>query len=97
MSRYRLTSEAREDLDEMWLSIAEDNPPAADRFLDRLYERLTLLAGHPLMGRARPELGINLRSLPVSNYVIFYRPIDDGVEVARVLHGARDLDTEFEE
>jgi toxin ParE1/3/4 len=95
VSRYRLTNEAREDLDETWLSIAADNPPAADRLLDRLYESFLLLAGQPLLGRARPELGMNLRSFPVGNYVIFYRPIADGIEVARVLHGARDIDAEF--
>jgi toxin ParE1/3/4 len=95
MSRYRLTEEARQDLDEIWLYIAEDSPAAADRFLDTLYERLVLLAGQPLLGRLRPELAPNLRSFPVDNHVIFYRPIDHGIEVARVLHGARDIDALF--
>jgi toxin ParE1/3/4 len=71
-------------------------PSAADRFLDTLYERFLLLAGQPLLGQARSELALNLRSLPVGNYVIFYRPIDDGIEVVRVLHGARDIDAMFE-
>jgi toxin ParE1/3/4 len=95
VSRYRLTSEAREDLDNIWLSIAEENPPTADRFLDTLYEKLLLLARQPLLGQPRPELRLNLRSFPVGHYVIFYRPIDEGIEVARVLHGARDVDAEF--
>lgn len=64
MSHYRLTEEARQDLDEIWLYIAEDSPAAADRFLDTLYERLVLLAGQPLLGRLRPELAPNLRSFP---------------------------------
>jgi plasmid stabilization system protein ParE len=38
MSRYRLTEQARADLDEIWLYIAEDNIPAADRFLDTLHD-----------------------------------------------------------
>ena len=96
MSRYRLTGQAQTDLEEIWLYIAEHNIPAADRFLDTLHERFVLLAGQPLLGRARPELAPNLRSLSVGNYVIFYRPIDDGIEVARVLHGARDIDAIFE-
>jgi toxin ParE1/3/4 len=96
MSHYRLTGQAQTDLDEIWLYIAEHNIPAADRFLDILDERFVLLAGQPLLGRARPELAPNLRSLSVGNYVIFYRPIDDGIEVARVLRGARDIDAIFE-
>jgi toxin ParE1/3/4 len=95
MSEYRLTQEARQDLDEIWLYIAEDNPPAADDLLDALYERFVLLAQQPFLGRARPELAPNLRSFPVGNYVIFYRPIDDGVEIARVLRGSRDIDALF--
>jgi toxin ParE1/3/4 len=97
MSRYRLTGQAQADLDGIWLYIADHNISAADRFLDTLHERFVLLAGQPLLGRARPELAPNLRSLSVGNYVIFYRPIDDGIEVARVLHGARDIDAIFEE
>ena len=45
MSRYRLTEQARQDLDEIWLYIAEDNPTAADHFLDTLYEKFVLVAG----------------------------------------------------
>jgi toxin ParE1/3/4 len=29
----------------------------------------------------------------VGNYLIFYRPISDGIEIVRVLHGARDIPT----
>lgn len=96
MSHYRLTPEAREDLDEIWLYIAADNPNAADGFLDTLYERFVLLAGQPLLGRARPELALHLRSFAVGNYVIFYRPMADGVEIARVLRGSRDIDALFQ-
>ncbi len=50
----------------------------------------------PYMGRQREELAARLRSFPVGSYVIFYRPIDDGIEVARILHGARDFPPLFE-
>jgi len=39
----------------------------------------------------REDLAPSLRSFPVGNYLIFYRPITDGVEVVRMLHGAREL------
>ena len=47
------------------------------------------------MGRARVELGADLRSFPFGRYVIFYAPIDDGIDVVRVLHSARDIDAAF--
>lgn len=45
------------------------------------------------MGRSRNELLDNLRSFPFERYLIFYFPIDDGVDIVRVLHNARDIDT----
>lgn len=50
----------------------------------------------PHLGRQREELSPRLRSFPVANDVIFYRPLDNGVKIARVLHGARDFPPLFE-
>ena len=50
----------------------------------------------PEVGRQRPDLAPNLRSLPAGNYVIFYRPIPDGIQLIRVLHGARDIPAIFD-
>ena len=54
-----------------------------------------MLARNPAAGRERPELVSDLRSFLVGRYILFYRPIDDGVEIVRVLHGARDIDSIF--
>lgn len=47
------------------------------------------------MGPASEELGSGLRKLPVGSYVIYYRPAEHGIEVARVLHAAQDVETQF--
>jgi len=47
------------------------------------------------MGREREELQRGLRSFPVGNYVVFYRLIEKGIEVVRVLSGYRDVEGEF--
>jgi len=39
----------------------------------------------------------DLRSSPFGRYVIFYTPVHDGIDVVRVLHGARDIDAAFGE
>ncbi len=56
-----------------------------------------MLASNPGMGRKRDSLVPNLRSFPVVNYLIFYRPINQGIEAILVLHGARDIQSLFEE
>ena len=50
----------------------------------------------PDMGRLREDLSAGLRSFSVGNYVIFYRPMKGGIEIARVLHGARDFPPLFD-
>lgn len=95
MSGVRRRPQAEEDLFEIALYIARDNPIASDEFLDTMSEKFDLLATSPLMGRARPELAPSLRSLPVGHYVIFYRPLRGGIEVVRVLSAARDIPSLF--
>ena len=89
------TPTAEADLDDIWWHIAQDNPDAADRLLDSIDERCTTLAQFPYIGTSRDELMPALHSLPVGNYLIFYLPIPDGIEVVRVLPGMRDIDAFF--
>ena len=96
MNQYRVSDAARSDLDEIWSYIAQDNVDAADRFLRAIVSRFPKLAVMPQIGRAREELSPRLRSFPVGRYIIFYRPMENGVEIARVLHGARDFPPLFE-
>jgi toxin ParE1/3/4 len=72
--------------------IAADNPPAADRVVDALMERVTFLSGNPQIGSPRADIAEGMRLFPVGNYLLLYREIPTGVEVVRILHGARDLE-----
>ena len=85
------TPRAQADLLEIWLFMANNGRSAADRLLSRIEEILEMLAQHPLIGRSREELAPDLRSFTVGSNIIFYRPLDDGIEVIRVLHSSRDL------
>ena len=49
------------------------------------------------MGQARPDLAPEVRSLPVGPHMVFYRPIQSGIEVLMVVHGSRDIPTLFDE
>ena len=95
MTRVTHTPQARQDLFSIWSYIAEDNPPAADRLLDTINEKCELLADHPKLGPARPDLAPDLRYFPVGSYLILYREIATGVEIVRVLHGVRNLNAIF--
>lgn len=68
---------------------ADASENTADRLLEAIIDRFGLLAEQPRIGRLRPELGPNVRSFSVENYVIYYRT-DPEVVISRVLHGRRD-------
>jgi toxin ParE1/3/4 len=54
--------------------IAEDNPAAARRTLQGLFNRVDALAEHPLLGRRlSKDVDPNLRRLVAGSYVVIYR------------------------
>lgn len=89
MATAKRTAQAEQDLIEFWIYIAQDNPDAADQMLDELESKFTLLAEQPYLGPARPDLSQGMRYFPVGNYLVLYREIAGGVEIVRVVHGAR--------
>ncbi len=82
---------AKSDLVEIWDYIADDSEIRADAFIQTIDKKFHILLDDPLLGIARNEVETGLRSFPVGRYVIFYRRISEGIEIIRVLHGARDL------
>ncbi|NCC21438.1 MAG: type II toxin-antitoxin system RelE/ParE family toxin [Alphaproteobacteria bacterium] len=93
MPTIQRTAQAEEDLIDIWLYIAHDDIRAADRFLDEIEEKSLLLADQSSLGPARPDIAPGLRYFPVRRYLILYRQITGGIEVVRVVHGARDVPT----
>lgn len=86
------------DLTEHFTNIAWDKIDPAERFLRIAEESFERLADMPGIGRrwesTMPHLqGIRVYPMPsrFRSYLIFYRPVGEGIEVLAVLHGARNL------
>ncbi len=92
MSRYRLSPEASNDLDDLSDALSQ---AAAARVIDALEKRCQILAQFPGLGTPCEDLATGLRRSPVGKYVIFFRASDDGIEVVRILHGARNISPSF--
>ncbi len=77
--------------------LAQDNPDATRRFLTASEETFQQLLVNPGLGRVREHLNPKLKGMrswrigSIEKWLTFYRPTDDGIEVVRILHGARDL------
>lgn len=92
MARLVISPLAEADLNEILEFIAQDKPEAAVRWVEKIRNACKYIAENPEIGELRPEFNPGqFRSTLVGNYVIFYRPISDGIEIARVVSGARDI------
>lgn len=94
----RFTTLASRDLESIVDYIADQGDfDTAERVLAMVNEKCRRLASFPALGRRRDELSPSVRSFPAGSYLIFYRIVDDSVEILRIVSGYRDLDTLFEE
>jgi toxin ParE1/3/4 len=97
MLEVRITPSARSDLIDIWTYIAEDSITHADAFIDRLHDAMQSLSRQPNSGRNRDHLAPGIQSFPFGRYLIFYRVLSTAIEIVRVLHGARDVESVFED
>lgn len=93
--RIRRTSEAKNDLLEILTRIGRSDPKAAVRLSKAIDDKLDLLKRFPYMGESCEDYAPRLRQFPVGNFIIFYRPLDQGIELIRVIHGARNIPRQF--
>jgi toxin ParE1/3/4 len=96
MMPVRFTLEARSDLREIALRIADRNPVRAFTYVDEIEARALRVGEFPHAGPPRPQWGEGIRIAVHGKYLIIYRVRDETVQILRVLHGARDLDALFE-
>lgn len=97
MSHYIISPTASRDLDEIIDYFTERNIDAGERFIKGFNTKCRNLLQFPNMGRSYADLAPSLRGLPVDGYIIFYRPVDDGIEIVRVVSGYQDLPVLFSE
>lgn len=95
MKTIVFSPEAERDVRDIWQYIAEDNETAADGYSERLLRVIEQLKEAPRLGRPRPELHPNLRSIAVENHVILYDFQPERILIVRVLHGKQDVGRAF--
>ncbi len=94
--QFRLTEPAIRDIEQIADYIAcESSFDRADRFLTRLDAKFFKIAQFPNLGRQRNEILPGLRSFPMEQYLILYIPVNQDVDILRVISGYRDLSALF--
>ena len=91
--RVVITDAARADLIEIGEFIRPHNPKRAESFVDELLDRCEALADMPRAFPLVPRYEqYGIRRYVYRDYLIFYRVLENLVEVIHILHGARDYE-----
>lgn len=81
------TEPALRDLAAARSYIAQDNPPAADRQVERVLTAVARLKQFPEIGRPGRRAGTRELVVPRTPYIVAYRRRGEAIEILRVMHG----------
>lgn len=92
MARFIVSAAAEEDLREILSYLRQRSPRAAKQVKAKLRAAMTRLAEFPGIGHTRNDVDDpTLRFWTVYSFLIVYRSGQKPLEIARVLHGARNI------
>ena len=84
---------ARQDLEEISRYLYQVAPAdSTERLLQGIIKSGNDLATRALLWPVRREVSMKIRSMAVRPYAVFYRVSESEVEIARILHGHRNIE-----
>ena len=97
MARLLWTLPAKNDLDDIYdyIALTDGRPATAEGVVRGIHEACQRYADGPSQGEARSDFGDNYRVGLYKRWVIIYRPIEDGIEILRLVDGSRDFSRLF--
>lgn len=96
MARYLINVLASQDLNEIAEYFQVHNVRAGDKLFQTFDKKCKQLVSFPNSGKSYEDIYPNLKGIPLDGYIIFYRIIEDGIEILRVISGRRDLPSIFQ-
>jgi toxin ParE1/3/4 len=91
-----VSDRADADLVQIYRHLSDQSPAGAESIAREIAGKIRNLSDFPFIGRERSSLAHGLRSVVVYPYVVFYTVDPDSIVIVRVLHGHRDIDSEFQ-
>ncbi|HEX5226873.1 MAG TPA: type II toxin-antitoxin system RelE/ParE family toxin [Bryobacteraceae bacterium] len=87
----RWSPAAVDDLEQIFNYIQSDDPAAAQRTIQAIYESAEALGRHPHLGRLGRVRGTRELIVPALPFLVVYRvvPHVDAIEIANIIHGAQ--------
>ncbi|MEH1794772.1 type II toxin-antitoxin system RelE/ParE family toxin [Nostoc sp.] len=97
MSRYLINILASRDINEIADYFAETSLDAGERFFSEFNRKCQQIVAFPNSGKSYAKIRPDLRGVSLQGYIVFYKVLDDGIEILRVVSGRRNFPSLFEE
>jgi len=90
---YAITNKAVSDLDEIWLFTADKwSVQQADRYYNLIIQEIEYICSNDEAGKPMDHIRKGYRAAKIKSHFIFYRIVDEAVEIIRILHERMDVE-----
>jgi toxin ParE1/3/4 len=92
-NKYRISQQAIEDLDKIWIYTFKNwSKEQADRYYDLIIAEIEFIADNFMTGKSAEQTRKNYRVTKIKSHLVFYRKVEnDIVEIVRILHQRMDI------
>ena len=93
MKKYRISTQAINDLNDIWLfTFRKWSKAQADRYYQQIIDEIEFVAKNFYAGKSLEHARHNYRYSPVKSHLVFYRKAEgEVVEIVRILHQRMDV------
>ncbi|TAN70702.1 MAG: type II toxin-antitoxin system RelE/ParE family toxin [Methylobacter sp.] len=91
MLKIRLTQAAEQHLEDIWFyTLSEWSEEQANQYVSMIEQGVMQLLDNPYIGKSRPEIKKDLRSLQIQKHLIFYLVGTEYIDIIGILHSRMD-------
>ena len=90
---FVISKKAVSDLEEIWLYTVESwSVEQADRYYNLIFDEVNYICKNPNAGKSNEHIRKGYRASKVKFHLIFYRVLNDTIEIIRILHERMDIE-----
>ena len=90
---YVISKNAITDLEEIWLyTVNKWSAAQANRYYNLIFDEINYICSNINTGKSMEHVRKGYRASKVKSHLIFYRVINDTVEIIRILHERMDIE-----
>lgn len=90
---YVISKMAVADLDEIWYyTVKKWSVEQANRYYDLIFEEIGYICKKPHTGKIMDDIRKGYRVSKVKSHLIYYKVVNDTVEIIRILHERMDIE-----